>query len=567
MDCNQYSEAFYNKGISCFQNQEFEEAVENFNRAIQIDSLNYHYYYNIGLAYIKLEDYRAAVESFNSAISINPKDADSFQNLGIAHLSLKQYYEAVQAYQKAMEINPDDYESYNNLGIANLYIGRNEEACLNFTKASELNPDDASVIANLAYSYMNAGSLEDTEKAKELYLKAISLNYRDEEAYFNLGNIYLKQNKIKEAEEFFKKALEINRLHRASKEALSNLHKLSKAQKELEATKEPEEDPQIAEARECFKQAQDMFIKREFDSAIKMLRKTLNLDNSHEKAMELFNKTSELMAQLEEEYKKAQIYFDKENYIKCINILQKALNVKPDEQKMTCLLKKAQEKREQKLKAQKKELSSLISTGKYEEVVDNLAQAIKENPQEPENYFSLGEVYIKQKAYTNAIDNLRSTLALDPQHMEAQKTLCELITLINKSDEDYKLFYKLAVVYAEKGDYEKAAEELKKIMAIHHDDKRSKEFFFKIIALMSRSTTEYSNELAHANLDKEVAQCQEMIKQNPKNSDAYYKLGLIYEKKNMFSLAMENLLHSIKLKPESNELKNCLYDLIKKSNI
>tara|TARA_B100001175_G_scaffold205775_1_gene174694 strand:+ start:1547 stop:3841 length:2295 start_codon:yes stop_codon:yes gene_type:complete len=56
-----------------FNNGELNEALNNYNQALSIDSEEYSYYENIGLIYFKLDNYELALENFEKVIDSFPK--------------------------------------------------------------------------------------------------------------------------------------------------------------------------------------------------------------------------------------------------------------------------------------------------------------------------------------------------------------------------------------------------------------------------------------------------------------------------------------------------------------
>ena len=51
-------------------------------------------YYNNGLVNLKKHRYRKAIENLQKAIEINPKDSDAFYNIGIAYAKIENYDKA-----------------------------------------------------------------------------------------------------------------------------------------------------------------------------------------------------------------------------------------------------------------------------------------------------------------------------------------------------------------------------------------------------------------------------------------------------------------------------------------
>jgi tetratricopeptide (TPR) repeat protein len=75
-------------------------------------------YYNRGLAYQLKKEYDKAIADYTKAIEINPNDAEAYNNRGLAYGSKKEYDKAIADYTKAIEINPKYAEAYYNRGLA-----------------------------------------------------------------------------------------------------------------------------------------------------------------------------------------------------------------------------------------------------------------------------------------------------------------------------------------------------------------------------------------------------------------------------------------------------------------
>ncbi len=95
-------------------------------------------YCNRGYAKHNLGDYRGAIQDYNKAIQLNPDYANAYYNRGIAKARLGDYRGAIQDYNKAIQLNPDDAEAYNNRGGAKFLLGDKNGACLDWSKAWEL---------------------------------------------------------------------------------------------------------------------------------------------------------------------------------------------------------------------------------------------------------------------------------------------------------------------------------------------------------------------------------------------------------------------------------------------
>ena len=100
-------------------------------------------YFKSGNVKYELDDYRGAIQDYNKAIELNPKDEIAYYNRGNAKSKLEDYHGAIQDYNKAIELNPNDKDAYNFRGIAKFKLGDTNGACLDFSKAGELGLEKA----------------------------------------------------------------------------------------------------------------------------------------------------------------------------------------------------------------------------------------------------------------------------------------------------------------------------------------------------------------------------------------------------------------------------------------
>ncbi len=154
----------------------YEEALEAFNKAIEINPKDGYVFSRKGIALGIMGRYEEALEAFNKAIEINPKDGYTLSNKGIALGNLDRYEEALAAFNKAIEINPKDVYVLSSKGIALGNLGRHDEALDIFNKAIEINPQDnlieniIEVCFNFALNELKAGNQGNAAKfIKVLY--------------------------------------------------------------------------------------------------------------------------------------------------------------------------------------------------------------------------------------------------------------------------------------------------------------------------------------------------------------------------------------------------------------
>ena len=95
-------------------------------------------YYNRGCAYGEKGQYDQAISDYNKALEINPRYAKAYNNRGYAYGKKRQYDQAISDYNKALEINSRDAEAYNSRGVAYYFKKEYDKSWEDVKKAQDL---------------------------------------------------------------------------------------------------------------------------------------------------------------------------------------------------------------------------------------------------------------------------------------------------------------------------------------------------------------------------------------------------------------------------------------------
>jgi tetratricopeptide (TPR) repeat protein len=172
-----YAKAYNNRGIAYEMKGQYDQAISDYNKALKIDPETAETYYNRGNAHYKKGQYDRAISDFNKALEMNPRYAEAYINRGTVYSRKGQNDEAISDYSKAIEIDPEGVKAYH--GRAEQYIskGQYDKTISDLEKALEINPKNADTNNNLAWVLATAkvSAFRDGKKAVELALKACEL--------------------------------------------------------------------------------------------------------------------------------------------------------------------------------------------------------------------------------------------------------------------------------------------------------------------------------------------------------------------------------------------------------
>ena len=116
--------AFYWLGDIYYSMRQFEEAVRQYTKAIEIDPLYKDPYNELAYASEKVGDYEKSIWAINKYISLAPGEANPYDSRADLYGYSGKIDQAIESYKKALEIKPDFYSSLGKLG--HMYLLKRE---------------------------------------------------------------------------------------------------------------------------------------------------------------------------------------------------------------------------------------------------------------------------------------------------------------------------------------------------------------------------------------------------------------------------------------------------------
>jgi tetratricopeptide (TPR) repeat protein len=156
--------AHNNLGSTYYAAGRFEEAAAAFRRACELDPGYGQAFFNLALAHIKLGREKEANETLDAALR-------AYHSEGEAHLKAGRLKEAEEAFRGMLQIDPEYAPALMRLGLVYNAAGRYEEAARNIRRVAEREPGNAWAHETLAEALYGEQKYEEAAASAERALK------------------------------------------------------------------------------------------------------------------------------------------------------------------------------------------------------------------------------------------------------------------------------------------------------------------------------------------------------------------------------------------------------------
>jgi tetratricopeptide (TPR) repeat protein len=195
---------WFKKGYALwYRTKNNKEAMQAYDKAIEIDSHFSRAYAGRAQIYNDWEQYQKALSESELAIKFDPNYAWGFNCRGTANARMGNYQKAVPDYTRAIELDPHNAAYYRNRSWANYWLKDYPQSVTDANKAIEIDP-------KLANAYFHRGrslaAVNNYQEAMNDFDKAITLDPMPPEFFLHRGYTLLKLDKREQALNDIRKA-------------------------------------------------------------------------------------------------------------------------------------------------------------------------------------------------------------------------------------------------------------------------------------------------------------------------------------------------------------------------
>ena len=175
---------YFNNGNQSYKRGDLEGALASYDEVLKVDESFFQAHYQIGVIQSKMGDKSAAVASYEKALAVNPKFYKGFFALGLAKSSMDDKDGAIAALESAVDIYPGYDKAYGAMGDIYISAKNHEKAKQVLTMSITVNPNYSKGYASLGVVYSEE---QDWEQAVSNLEMAVALNDRDAMSFFRLA--------------------------------------------------------------------------------------------------------------------------------------------------------------------------------------------------------------------------------------------------------------------------------------------------------------------------------------------------------------------------------------------
>jgi len=168
------SRAYNNLGVVYKEREEFDKAIEQFEKSLRANRNYTAVYYNLGDVQYRSGNYENAIAYLKQALTgkLNPQlHLDILNKLGRTYSAMGQTKKAIETFEEAIKLFPSSVVLLNNLGVQYVKNNQIDSAIKIFEKAIKIR-EKKYLLDNLALAYTKRG---DEEKSRLMQQKALEL--------------------------------------------------------------------------------------------------------------------------------------------------------------------------------------------------------------------------------------------------------------------------------------------------------------------------------------------------------------------------------------------------------
>lgn len=196
---------YFNRGYLNHEIKNYEKALNDYNKAIQIDSISFLAYYNRACLKVDTNDLNGALFDYNKSINLGNNDYKIYFNRASLKERLNDINGAIEDYSRSLEIEPKNAQALHNRENIKKKQKLFNSAIIDYNEAIKINPFYIEAIQNRAICKASLGRKD----AIDDFNRIIFLDNKNGEAYANRALYYIHNDTTSDYCFDLRKAIEL----------------------------------------------------------------------------------------------------------------------------------------------------------------------------------------------------------------------------------------------------------------------------------------------------------------------------------------------------------------------
>jgi tetratricopeptide (TPR) repeat protein len=162
----------YKRGLCKAKNEDKSGSVKDYKKSVQMNKKLAEAYYELGKVKLNEKDFDGAINEFDNALDANKDFIIAYQNRGIAKMEIQNYEAALLDLDVSKNAYVSDAESKKSLDVVTLYLrgkcynklGKYEDASSELSKSLELAPNYYNALYDAAYAKSKLNKIVESNK-------------------------------------------------------------------------------------------------------------------------------------------------------------------------------------------------------------------------------------------------------------------------------------------------------------------------------------------------------------------------------------------------------------------
>jgi tetratricopeptide (TPR) repeat protein len=382
-DPNARKQRFIAEGDRYAAQEKYPEALLTYGRALQIDSKSADVHYRIAKCHLQMTNWASAFRELQRTLELDPQNSSAQLNLGQLYLAGGKAADAKNLALTILKSNSNDFDAQLLLASSDAQLDNLQDALQEAAYATKMSPDNADAYINLAGIQQRASAFQDAEAN---LLKAKTLSPVSITPPMALGNLYAAQKRWENAEAAFRTAITIAPKNPTPRASLAGVFMAQGKGDQAESVLR-EAKAQLSPDPAGYRMLGDFYL-NEGDTA-KALTEFASLTREHPADLNVRKSYAQLLIlshQLDEAAK----------------LTDEMLKRAPQDD--GALILKGQ---------------ILLQTGKIDDALQALQQAVKGNPANAFGHYQLGMAYLAKGNTNQAEGEWRAAVQIRPDLADA----------------------------------------------------------------------------------------------------------------------------------------------------